>query len=646
MGRPYAKELAELDATYAWAATAEIPKLQRAVMRSATSPLIAVGSGGALTSANVMVQLHRRFAGALALTTTPLHLRTAIPSDHRAAVWLLSAGGRNQDIRSALRAAVEREPRQVAIFCGAPESPLMHEAADRPWVDRIGADLPNGDGFLATNSVLAFSVLLARAYLDLVGKRLEHQDLGGLLTATHAEHETLAERSAPFWGRPTTIVLHGATTAPAAHDLESRFTEAALGLVQLADFRNFAHGRHHWLAKHPETSAVLAFVGPEDQALAHATLRLLPPKVPTLPLHFSGELPEVLLGSIVMAMRVAASAGLSRGIDPGRPGVPEFGSRLYHMKTPRPRALLEDDGLSPVDETAIARKARATAPLLRARDAFEVWKSALVSAKARLADVLYGGLVCDYDGTLVESLHRDMPPEPPVVEQLVRLLHGGVFLGIATGRGDSITAALRDVLPESTWSSVIVGYHNGATVQSLDEEPNLASGEPTSSLKRSADVLAEDPFLRARARVRTAADQITVSASASSYVSEEDLWLVVSDTLRRERLDDVRVVRSSHSVDVIPTTSSKLRVVDEVQRRISPDRKVLALGDRGCWPGNDHELLAITYALSVDEVSPDPATGWNLCPIGQRGIGGALHYLSAMDVRNGGFRLSLGRDNR
>ena len=48
-----------------------------------------------------------------------------------------------------------------------------------------------------------------------------------------------------------------------------------LGNVQISDFRNFAHGRHHWLAKRRETTGVLALLTPEDEATAKATVQLI-----------------------------------------------------------------------------------------------------------------------------------------------------------------------------------------------------------------------------------------------------------------------------------------------------------------------------------------------------------------------------------
>ena len=62
-------------------------------------------------------------------------------------------------------------------------------------------------------------------------------------------------------------------------DVESRLTEAGLLPVQPADFRNFAHGRHHWLARHGKTTSVLAF-SEQESKIAKRTLDLIPSDIP------------------------------------------------------------------------------------------------------------------------------------------------------------------------------------------------------------------------------------------------------------------------------------------------------------------------------------------------------------------------------
>jgi hypothetical protein len=81
-----------------------------------------------------------------------------------------------------------------------------------------------------------------------------------------------------------------------AVDLESKFTEAALGNLQAADYRNFAHGRHHWLAKRGHESAVLALISEADRELAERTLNLIPREVPQARMYIDGAADTALRG--------------------------------------------------------------------------------------------------------------------------------------------------------------------------------------------------------------------------------------------------------------------------------------------------------------------------------------------------------------
>jgi len=141
------------------------------------------------------------------------------------------------------------------------------------------------------------------------------------------------EHFASVVDRETLVVLHGSTTKPAAIDVESRFTEAALANVQTADFRNFAHGRHHWLARHEYTSAVLAFAEEGDQ-IARRTLSLLPVSIPQCLVSVEAGL-RGGIAAICQSIVLAGVAGIARGIDPGRPCVPRWGRKLYHLRAAR-----------------------------------------------------------------------------------------------------------------------------------------------------------------------------------------------------------------------------------------------------------------------------------------------------------------------
>lgn len=71
-----------------------------------------------------------------------------------------------------------------------------------------------------------------------------------------------------------------------------------------------------------------------------------------------------------------------------------------------------------------------------------------------------------------------------------------------------------------------------------------------------------------------------------------------------------------------------------------PDN-ILCIGDLGRIPGNDADLLASPYGLSVDQVSCDPKSCWNLAPPGHRGTQAAVNYLTCLVSRREGFFLDM-----
>ena len=80
-------------------------------------------------------------------------------------VLMATAGGRNPDVLGAFQAIAAREPRHFLVLCASTQTPLARLATKFPFVNFVEFDLPTGkDGFLATNSLLASALLLARAY--------------------------------------------------------------------------------------------------------------------------------------------------------------------------------------------------------------------------------------------------------------------------------------------------------------------------------------------------------------------------------------------------------------------------------------------------------------------------------------------------
>ena len=252
--------------------------------------------------------------------------------------FLTSAGGSNPDILASLDRLARREPRSLVVVCLTPGAPLARRASRIPFVDLIELSPPTPrDGFLATNSLITLVTLLERAYGATLGQGSALPTEWAHLLPPDVQLD-LDRRLPTAWKKQTLLVLYGPSTRVAAVDLESRFSEAGLQNVSIADYRNFAHGRHNWLAKRPESTAVLAFVTPAERELASKTLELIPQLVPTIPVSIPFTDATAGVAALARVMHITLSAGQARDIDPGRPGVPPFGRRIYNLKafTQRP----------------------------------------------------------------------------------------------------------------------------------------------------------------------------------------------------------------------------------------------------------------------------------------------------------------------
>lgn len=640
MAKPFQSELAKLADTLAWARQVEIDRLRAAVRTAGLGPLIAVGSGGSLSGAHALASIHRRAAQRVAAVSTPLELANA-PIDLAASIWLLSAGGSNVDILAAASMAIHSEPRQVAVLSGKETSPLADLCRDHAYVDFLPFNMPAGrDGFLATNSLFAFCCLLARTYAEEFDQDSAWREAAEHVEAACSIDSALVEQwqtaCAPLWERETTVVLHGVNASLGAIDLESKFTEAALGNLHVSDYRNFAHGRHHWLAKRGHQSAVLALVSDNDEPLAGRTLALIPDYIPVARVSLPGGPTAVMLTSLLAAFWISGWAGQARDIDPGRPGVPEFGRKIYHLPLPARRGAAH---ATTRDEAAITRKAGTPLSRLTQQER-DLWQRALAAFRARLKSSDFAGIVFDYDGTLVDTRDRYHPPFDPLRHQLVRLLEGGVRVAMATGRGVSVRRDLRSAVPEVLWPSVLVGYYNGAEIAALDDDsaPD-GTAAPTEELRQLAERLRADPELAELATQTDRKWQITLQAKRP--IPENRLWDIAQQITLIVGDNSFVVTRSSHSIDIVPASKSKADVLVRLAA-ITGNGALLTIGDRGRWPGNDYALLRSPFALSVDEVSVDPETCWNLGNPGQRGISATLDYLSNLQVV--GRRAQFGAD--
>ncbi len=560
--------------------------------------VVFVGSGGALAVADFAAQLHRLVTRRPARADTPLGLTSESHEDNAAAV-LFSAGGRNPDVRSGARAArLAGYSPVVVISCRAPgelpDSLLRH-------VDSSVHIQAAPDGFLATSSVVAMTTALAIAYgFDLPAE---------LLFDTEAYATPLRER---------TIAVGGVPQRAPIVDLEARLSETGLSAIQIADLRNFAHGRHVGLARNLENTTVLVFSDTDTQDLAARTGKLLPDGADLRQISSALRFPASAIEMFGHSMHLTAVTGSAKGLDPAKPGVERFGRDLYRLAPGRSQTLPKT---GPVDRKLAAMSAGESHRSLV--------QTGLQSWLASLRTVSLTSLVLDYDGTCCPTERRFDPPSQQIAALLGDLSRSGLQIAFASGRGRSLHEEARRWIPKQSWATTWIGLYNGGAILSLADEVG--------------DFTAEDPVLRDVAdRLEKESDRLglmverrltQVGVTSREFPSGLSLLPIVAALLEQHPAPGVTIAASGHSVDVVKAGTSKRSVIDHLHSVGAG--AVLAIGDQGQPSGNDFELLARTpWSLSVDQISADLSRCWNLGVAPDRGPELLLRYLKSL-VRSG-----------
>lgn len=644
MGRPYPRELEALEGTYRWSLSADISALERLVRSLLGHPLLVVGSGGSLSACHLVARLHEERARQPARALTPFEF-LRYPVNENAAVLIISASGSNNDVLAVADHALTAEYVLVGGICARKSSPLAARLARCKHGEIFEYQSPAGkDGFLATNTLLATCSMTVRAYgyalpEDLpaftkvdrrtrrsVGRSVRHSNDALPLEGTLARVLT----------RHSVVALMTPWSLPACHDLESKWSECGFGTVTAVDPRNLAHGRHHGLGRRAKDVGVLALATAEDVDAVQRVTRLLPSSIPAAIIRTTLSEAAGALDLIVVVLFLAGAVGRRQGLDPGRPRVPAFGRSLYNARIPKAAYDHAPEG----EELWLQRKVTGRIWAQASAAERDAWLEALRSWRGRIAKTSFGGVALDYDGTICDSRERWTKPSAVIGEALTRLLQTGNVLGVATGRGGSVLEPLRSLIPVRFWERVIVGLYNGSHVGSLASLSSIALPGDARSEEVGAVLLAS-PLITAVAKVKHRPQQVIVEAIRP--LSTELLRKMVAETLMFSDCSEMQVIASDHSVDVIPPTASKLRVLERMGNVLPNDRcEILRIGDQGQSGGNDEEFLGSPFGLSVDRVSSALGGCWNLARAGERQSTVLLRYLDALALNGDGtLRLSI-----
>jgi len=624
MGKPFKEELKKLSETIRWAEQQDVTRLAQFLFaENKQIPLVCIGSGGSLSACHYAVQLYQQRNGVLAQAMTPLQLMYAGYNIIRSSKLLfLSASGKNKDILSAIKYGVKYNETGMMSLTLRKNNPTEELLEQYPKVQRWCENIPSEkDGFLATNSLLATFTLLCKAACA-----SKYQDSRFKLNDLQPETFNLNLSVIQNF-----IVMYGATGEPVAWDIESKLTEAALGSALLSDYRNFGHGRHHWFDKRGENSCIIALVTPVERELAYKTIGCLPKSVPVIYIETELDGPQASIDMLLKAFRFVNDLGEARGIDPGKPGVPGYGRLLYNLNyykltnciLPAEKAL----------DVAVLRKLG-----IAGRENVPLWVYYSESCQRFVRQLNRGRFTTvafDYDGTLSASDRKSRFTNglcDEIREALMPLLENGIQIVVATGRGKSVGESFQESIDQKYWLQIKVGYYNGACLLTLGDEDELKKWKKQhfdSELKE----LEEELKLRLPAEcVGYKFEERSLQLSIEGEMTQAESQLVY-DTCREiiwdKQMKGIRVWRSSHSMDIVVYREvSKLRVIEDPEH-------TLCIGDYGTVEGNDYEMLTSKYSLSVDRVSKNTESCWNIAPSGMKGLDATLYYISRMKANEG-----------
>lgn len=599
--------------------------LAAALVQGAQRHALAVGSGGSAIAAEYFSRCRDSLGLGPTSVQTPMQTVLEMHGLMGSDVWLFSAGGDNPDVTAAAQAALDRRCARLHLVTRNPDSAAAKIVRRGRGAVHVVPVADPKDGYLATHSLVASTTAL------LVASDLASRDPRGaevllrMLSARIATGRDTVARSeavellAGVRRNDTMIVVADPLLRPLSVLLDTSIWESSLSPVQTTDFRNFAHGRHTWLHHRADETFILALTGTDSRATWSVIDAVLPPSIRRLAIdHGScGRLESAL--SLLDGLNVIEALGAIFRIDPGKPGIGEFGRSIY-----------EDRSLADTAARMPSNVRHKRAAMARS-DMMDTESDPLVSiGRSRLkmlSDANIGGAVFDYDGTIVSTSGRYGPPNAAIVDELVRLHRAGLAIGVATGRGGSVGEELRRLLPPDITKSILVGYYNGGRLRTADVNIKEEPAQPDLAIQEAAAWLhgRGDLFLHPEFEVRDV--QITVNMDALRHPYRFALDIAACPALAAGR---VRIMGSGHSYDIVPAASSKLLVVETMKATMPPGSEILCFGDSGSRTGNDHAFLAHPFGVSVGDVCSVPDGCWSLFGANPTGPEALLKVLQAL----------------
>ncbi len=288
----------------------DVESLRQFLLTNPERPLIAMGHGGAHSSASYAALLYGTNCS-LGRVVTPYQANSLSDATLRnSKLLLVSTSLKNQDaVYIANRMTRVNPEHSCALTMSHDENTVMKRMQKSNPNSVISHPFDRANGFISVNGTFAYFSLLYKAFTG-------DADFSRKLALSSASADNYTYRCVDGITTPPDLstitqftVLYGSYGEPVAHKMESNMTEAGLASCVISDFRDECHGRFLSLSnfisspKHPQTDcALVLLVTPREETVCRNLLNRLPGHLPVIIIRTDIDTP---LGSIDLLYKMS-----------------------------------------------------------------------------------------------------------------------------------------------------------------------------------------------------------------------------------------------------------------------------------------------------------------------------------------------------
>ena len=288
----------------------DVEPLRHFLLSDPERPLIAMGHGGALSSASYAALLYGTNCS-LGRVVTPYQANSLSDQALRnSKILLVSTSLKNQDAVYIADRMIRVNPEHsCALTMSHDENTIMKRMRKINPDSIICHSFDRANGFISVNGTFAYFSLLYKAFTG-------DADFSHKLTLSPEPADNYTYRCVDGVTTPPNLstitqftVLYGSYGEPVAHKMESNMTEAGLASCVISDYRDECHGRFMALsnfissATHPWTDyALVLLVTPREEAVCRNLLGRLPGHLPVVIIRTDIDTP---LGSIDLLYKMS-----------------------------------------------------------------------------------------------------------------------------------------------------------------------------------------------------------------------------------------------------------------------------------------------------------------------------------------------------